>query len=40
MENDYEKMAEMFYGEKVLWSEILTEISNFKKYFNTFDGNP
>lgn len=37
IENDYEKMAEMFYGEKIQWSEILDTIQQFQYYFNSTD---
>lgn len=34
MEKDYKAMEEMFYGEKVLWRDIVKEIEEFEKSFN------
>lgn len=34
MENDYEKMGDMFYGQHVDWQQIISQISEFEHQFN------
>lgn len=35
MEQDYYKMHEMFYGEKISWDEITKQLAAFEQSFNT-----
>jgi len=34
MESDYNKMSEMFYGDKISWSEIIDKLASFEASFN------